>query len=417
MIEDEPVTARLANTTIVGGEHGVLQILGTAVAVNTLVSGSTVSCFEGEFSPASRNNAATDDTAPGAGSIQTDSQWLVGPFGGSDTDAHLGCDPLANATITHSAFDLGNVENVFNDNLRIGARTPQTDSAFVQIELDRPLRLTGSRVGVGYSQESQWWLEVADSVADLETQGESYRLLVKEEPINAFGLPNPGYAWDEASFAVPETATIVRLRVDRSDLVDHIYLGGWVLEWADSPCNAGVDLPSDPAAGFSDDVDGDLRATPWDIGYDEASYVEPFLLTSDQEVWERELVGTFEVALDRPYPVPISVSYRTYELSATEGEDYSDTTGQLTIPTGEVGATISVPVNYDGIADDGETFNVELLHPSNPDVITDSTFVILRDGKTPPEISVALEETAASESAGGASLDGCLGGTEADPIT
>ncbi len=286
----------------------------------------------------------------------------------------------------------------------------------MQIVLDRPLRLTGSRVGVGYSQESQWWLEVADSVTDLNTQGESYRLLVNEESINAFGLPDPGYAWDEASFAMPETATVARLRVERSGIVDHIYLGGWALDWAGSPCDAGANLASDPGGGFSDDVDGNVRIAPWDMGYDEASYVEPFLLNWEQEVWEQEQVGTFEVALDRPYPDPIVVSYRTYQLSATEGEDYTETTGQLTIPAGEVGAFIR-PVNDDGIADDGETFNVELLDPSNPILVSDSTYVILRDGETPPEVSVAQEAVTVSESAGWALLDVCLPETEPAPVS
>ncbi len=39
LIDDEPVTVRIANTTIIGGEHGVVQIAGTATAINTLVSG------------------------------------------------------------------------------------------------------------------------------------------------------------------------------------------------------------------------------------------------------------------------------------------------------------------------------------------------------------------------------------------
>ncbi len=60
---------------------------------------------------------------------------------------------------------------------------------------------------------------------------------------------------------------------------------------------------------------------------------------------------------------------------------------------------------------------MELLDPSNPILVSDSTYVILRDGETPPEVSVAQEAVTVSESAGWALLDVCLPETEPAPVS
>ena len=61
----------------------------------------------------------------------------------------------------------------------------------------------------------------------------------------------------------------------------------------------------------------------------------------------------------------VTVDYATADGTATAGQDYTETSGTLTIPTGASSGVISVPVNNDRVPEYDETFTLTLSNPSN----------------------------------------------------
>ena len=61
----------------------------------------------------------------------------------------------------------------------------------------------------------------------------------------------------------------------------------------------------------------------------------------------------------------VSVDYRTQDGTATAGQDYSNTRGTLTIPAGETGGVITVPLLPDTAEGRDETFDLRLRDPVN----------------------------------------------------
>ena len=60
----------------------------------------------------------------------------------------------------------------------------------------------------------------------------------------------------------------------------------------------------------------------------------------------------------------VTVDYATADGTATEGSDYTSTSGTLTFDAGETSKTVSVPVLDDTVEDSGETFTLTLSNPS-----------------------------------------------------
>jgi len=73
----------------------------------------------------------------------------------------------------------------------------------------------------------------------------------------------------------------------------------------------------------------------------------------------------FPVTLSGASDLPVSVAYETRNGSAVAGEDYVDTTGTLTIPTGQTSGTIIVPVIGDDVSEPEEALIVVLSGPTN----------------------------------------------------
>ena len=61
----------------------------------------------------------------------------------------------------------------------------------------------------------------------------------------------------------------------------------------------------------------------------------------------------------------VSVDYRTQNGTATAGQDYTDTSGTLTIPAGETGGVITVPLLPETAEGRDETFDLQLRDPVN----------------------------------------------------
>lgn len=73
--------------------------------------------------------------------------------------------------------------------------------------------------------------------------------------------------------------------------------------------------------------------------------------------------ATIEVVLSGPTANEVRVDYATSAGSATPGEDYTETSGTLTIPVGSDRGSFSVPLLTDAVADDGETVDLALANP------------------------------------------------------
>ncbi|NEQ72661.1 MAG: hypothetical protein F6K23_06010, partial [Okeania sp. SIO2C9] len=72
----------------------------------------------------------------------------------------------------------------------------------------------------------------------------------------------------------------------------------------------------------------------------------------------------FTVSLDQPATEDVTVSYTTTDGSATQPDDYTETSGTITIPTGSTQANITVPTVLDAQQNEpDETFNVNLSNP------------------------------------------------------
>ncbi len=82
---------------------------------------------------------------------------------------------------------------------------------------------------------------------------------------------------------------------------------------------------------------------------------------------ESEGTAIFTVSLSRVLGVPVTVTYSTENGTgtATPGEDYTTTTGDVTVPAGLLSETFSVPVLTDASHEPNETFFVELSAPVN----------------------------------------------------
>jgi len=79
----------------------------------------------------------------------------------------------------------------------------------------------------------------------------------------------------------------------------------------------------------------------------------------------------FTVTLSQATTVDVSVSYTTRDDTATAGEDYTLTTGTLTIPANSTSATISVPIIGDTNIEFDETFNLQISNAQNGDITND----------------------------------------------
>ena len=93
----------------------------------------------------------------------------------------------------------------------------------------------------------------------------------------------------------------------------------------------------------------------------------PGLFVSDTVVVEGAS-GTrnavFSVRLSRASGQEVKVDFSTADETALAASDYVATAGTLSFPTGTIQKTIVVPVNGDRIAEDNQTFFVDLANPA-----------------------------------------------------
>ena len=120
-------------------------------------------------------------------------------------------------------------------------------------------------------------------------------------------------------------------------------------------------LPADETGSFGDVFRRDLGAPPPPPPPPSAS------IGADQSALEGNASHTltFAVTLGAADARAIAVDWRTADGTATAGEDYRATSGQVTFAPGQTSAFISVDVLGDLIREADETFSIELTNPQN----------------------------------------------------
>jgi hypothetical protein len=111
---------------------------------------------------------------------------------------------------------------------------------------------------------------------------------------------------------------------------------------------------------------------------------------------------TFTVALAGATDVDVTVDWSTAAGTATNGSDYVETTGALTIPAGETGATIQAVVNGDTVYEADETLFLTLSDPENA-TLSDGTATgtIRNDDKAPTALTLKVSKAPKSLTAKG----------------
>ena len=105
----------------------------------------------------------------------------------------------------------------------------------------------------------------------------------------------------------------------------------------------------------------------------------------------------FEVTLSRPSANDVAVDYETADGTATAGQDYVARAGTLTIPAGELAASIKVALLDDSIDEIHERFTVELRNAENAYMGDSSGTGTIVDGDPLPVMVVGVVEAAESE--------------------
>ena len=98
---------------------------------------------------------------------------------------------------------------------------------------------------------------------------------------------------------------------------------------------------------------------------------------------------TFTVTLSRPALAPVSVDYATADGTATQPDDYTETSGTLTFSAGQRSKTVRVPIVDDSLDDDGETFTLTLSNPTNGHIADGTATGTIRNTDPIPQAWIA----------------------------
>ena len=117
----------------------------------------------------------------------------------------------------------------------------------------------------------------------------------------------------------------------------------------------------------------------------------PSLSVRGMQANEKAEIATFELSLDKASDTDTTVQYETADLSAKAGEDYESSQGNLTIPAGDLTATINVVLIDDELYEYRESFYLDITHSEN---VTKGrrTGVTIVSNDPQPKLSIADSE-------------------------
>ncbi len=114
----------------------------------------------------------------------------------------------------------------------------------------------------------------------------------------------------------------------------------------------------------------------------------PSLTVNDVSVDEAGSTATFTVTLSAPSGQIVTVGYNTGNATAAAGSDYTAASGTLTFAPGVITQTVTVAIAEDVLDEANETFNVNLVTPTNA-TIADATGVgTITDNDATPTVSI-----------------------------
>ena len=118
----------------------------------------------------------------------------------------------------------------------------------------------------------------------------------------------------------------------------------------------------------------------------------PVLTIGDATVHEGDGTAVFTVTANAESSGTMTVDYATADDSATAGDDYTSTSGTLTLTAGQRTATIEVTVIDDTDEEPDETFKVRLTNPAGATIEDDEGVGTIRDddGTSPPPTTPSL---------------------------
>jgi T1SS-143 domain-containing protein len=105
-------------------------------------------------------------------------------------------------------------------------------------------------------------------------------------------------------------------------------------------------------------------------------------ISGPAEINEAAGTVTYTVSLSTASVASISVNYASANGTATEGADYSLTSGALIFNPGETTKTITVPILNDSVFEGSESFQVNLTAPTNATIATGSVTTTIKDDGT-----------------------------------
>jgi len=122
-------------------------------------------------------------------------------------------------------FDIGRIEDVFDQDPATGARTAGLNPARIILEFKSPFDLTKSRLilstwDVMSSGNGTWSMATAETITDMEMRTGSYRVIFADRPLQL-------NAWAEAQFSA--TGRFIQLTATSATGDDYVYLKEWEL--------------------------------------------------------------------------------------------------------------------------------------------------------------------------------------------
>ena len=114
----------------------------------------------------------------------------------------------------------------------------------------------------------------------------------------------------------------------------------------------------------------------------------PGLTIDDAPAVSEGQPAEFTVRLDAESGLPVSVSYRTSDVTAVAGSDYRETSGTLGFEPGETAKTVRVRTLPDDLEEATEAFTVELHAPTGATLAHGTGTASIIDDDEPPELTI-----------------------------
>ncbi len=129
--------------------------------------------------------------------------------------------------------------------------------------------------------------------------------------------------------------------------------------------------------------------------------------------------ATVTVELSGPAASNVTVNYSTSNGSATAGDDYTSTSGQLTFYSGQISKTFDVPILSDSEVDGGETIDLSLDSPTNAELGIQQTATITIQDSSPnqPEVLFSQADYQRSEGIGTTTIEVVLSEQSSQTVT